>query len=273
MGKAYFKLNFFLYIFALLVCGSCQTYLQLFEIDPATGFYSRNSLPVVIFYTVLGVVVVFMLLVNRLRVTDNDYPVSQDNRGIPFPALLVGATLALFVIEGTGWLPLILPVTGTPLTGVSVWICGILGCLAVLFFLCLGLPGPNKAPALLSLIPPVWQLVLLVSKFNSYPTLTTVPDNLLTVLFMVAASMFLMGNSRTLYGFSRKDGQNYTIPAGLITSLLGLLLVVPNYVYAVVMHAPLPAPSLGNMESLYITAMSLYSLASVIQLRREIAIV
>jgi len=277
MGKAYFRILFFLYAAALLVCGASRVYLRLYGIDLDTGFYTQVSPLVPLFNIVLASAVVLMILLNRLRVTNNEYPLPRDGVSEGLLALLVGISIFLFVMEDTGWLARYIPVTGTPLRGFSVWLCGVLGCVAALFFVWLGLrgiAGKKKPPnGVFALLPPIWQVVLLVAKFNSYPTLTTISDNLLTVLYMLFSAVFMVGYARTICGFSRKDGRNYTISTGLAASLMGFLLVIPNYLYMLLNGGVLPAPSLGYMESLYVLIFSIYEVTTVIRLRKSIAIV
>jgi len=101
----------------------------------------------------------------------------------------------------------------------------------------------------------------MVFKFNSYTTLTTISDNLLAVLFMLFCALFMAGHARTLIGIGRKDGRNYTIPSGLSSSLFGILLVVPNWIWVFANGASaLPAPMLGTYESVFVFFMSIYSL-------------
>ena len=112
----------------------------------------------------------------------------------------------------------------------------------------------------LPLVAGIWVMILLVASFNRYTTLTTISDNLLTVLFMVFASLFFVGHARTLGGFARKDGRNYAIPSGLATSLCGILLVVPNWVWAVYNGTlTMPAPLLGSFESMFVLVTSVYA--------------
>lgn len=277
MGKSYFRVMFALYGVALVVCGACRLYLRLFCIDVDSGFYTGGAPFVLVFNIILAASVLAMLALSRFRLTDCEFPLAQSGLGGSVLPSLVCLTIVLFVLEDTGWLRL-LPMRGMPLEGnLRVLLCGVLGCLAALFFLATGLRGLMKisgAPnGLLALFPALWQIVLIVAKFNSYTTLTTISDNLLTVLFLVSACVFMVGYARTVCGFSRKDGRNYTIPTGLAASLFGFLLTIPNYVYMLVHRAPMPAPALGYMESAYILVLSVFTLVTVVRLRRAIAFV
>ncbi len=277
MGKsAYFKLMFSLYCIVLVIGSGCRIILKLFHTDLDTGFYTIQSPLIWVFHGVLLVSTVILFGANRLKTVDNDYPLVREGPTLGVLALLTGVSLALYTLENTGWME-ITQHTGTPLKGWHIPLCGTLGILAALSFFTLGLiriSGYRRAPnGLMVLVPAIWQLILLVAKFNNYTTLTTVTDHLLAVLFMVFAAMFMIGHARTITGFARKDGRNYTIPTGLAVSYTGLLLVVPNYVYMFINRSPIPEPYLGDMESLFVLFFSLYALTAVLQLRRSIGVV
>ena len=276
MGRSYYyQLMFGIYGGALLFCGALRVYLRFFGIDVVTGFYTASGLPVFAFNAVLGAALGAMLLLNRLRVTAHDYPVLQKSRTSSALALLVGLFIALFMLEATR-LKTFTRHSGIRLEGLSAKVCAVLGLLSALAFLWLGLRGTAEARrglGVVLLVPVIWQTVLLVSKFNDYTTITTISDNLLVILFMVFNCCFIMGHARTVCGFARKDGRNYLLPTGLATSLLGLLLTVPNYLYALLRHTRLPAEALGDMECLYVFVMSLFALAAVRELRKSIVMV
>jgi len=276
MGKYYYRIMFAIFWCAFIICGGLRVYLKLWKTDPTTGFYRSESIFTVMLSVLLAVTMIAMLLLNRLKRVYNDYPMVRQNRYIGFFSVLSGISIALFTIEQTGWLTITNHV-GTPLHEGGVWLCGILGVMASLVFIANGLytifTRKEGANGVLLLIPTIWQASVIVVKYNSYNTLTTNCDNLLIILFMTASILFLMGNARTICGFSRKNGRNYTLPAGLIVSMTGLLLTIPNYIYRIVWSAPNPAMALGDMESIYITIFSVYAFACVTRLRRSIAFV
>jgi hypothetical protein len=129
----------------------------------------------------------------------------------------------------------------------------------------------NWIPAILAA---VWQVFMLITRFNSYTTLTTIADNLLSVMFMVLATLFLLGHARTVLGFSRKDGRNYVIPAGFSTGMTGLLLVIPNYIVMLQTGASTPpAMMLTLWESVYILLLSVYAIVYTVGVMRSIEVV
>ena len=259
------KRFFTLYFSALVICMSARVYLKLNAMDPLTGFYVDGGALVPAFNAVFGICIVALFLLYVFRRTDRDYPVLRSDKFTAFLALLTGVTIALYQVEAMGVSELAFASPGVLLEGLPLTISAAIGGLSALVFVVIGaraLFGDGQMyGGVFSLIAGIWLMITLVFKFNSYTTLTTISDNLLTVLFMVFCALFLTGHARTLGGLSRRDGRNYAIPAGLSASLCGLLLVVPNWVWMAMngtLH--LPAPMLGNYESLFIFFMSVYAL-------------
>lgn len=271
--KRYFKVLIGLYAAALCICGTLRVILKLRYIDAATGFYSGGAALVLIFNILLALVPVTMFVSNRLKRVDGDYPVSLRDGFTSFIAILTGLSLLAYALFG---MPEITLEQGRSafLHGISTFMNLFLGVISGISFLYLGVCGVlgrEKPPSgLLLLAPSIWQIVLLISRFNAYTTVTTISDHLLAVLFMVFNSLFLIGYSRTACGQLRKDGRNYTIPAGLCASLCGFLLVIPNYVYMFVYKALMPVALLTVYESIFVLVMSLYALLFVLWLIRSI---
>lgn len=271
--KAYFKVIFGLYLVALLGGGACRMILKIFYIDVRTGFYYGGELYALILNILLVAVPVIMFVSNRLKRADGDYPVYQSGRALSVLALITGLTIALYAYVG--------PVQSSLEQGysdtfyeISRYVSLTAGMLAAASFLYLGATGVfdrKKAPAALAIVfPAVWQVMLLIMRFNGYTTVTSISDHLLAVLFMVFCSLFLVGNARTLSLQMRKDGRNYAIPSGLCASLCGFLLVIPNIVYMIYYSSDIPVKLLGLTECAYVAAMSLYAAVFSVGLMRSI---
>ncbi len=271
--KAYFKFILGLYWLALIVCGACRILLKLNFMDVATGFYKGGDFIVLIFNILLAAVPIILFASNRLEKTDDDYSVYTRGRAVNLLAILTGLTIIAFAVIGApesylqqGHSVLFYQIRDY----VNIFL-GVLSGLAFVYLGVSGVFGRNKPPfSLVVVIPAIWQLVLLITRYNSYTTVVSISDHLLLVLFMICASLFLMGQARTLCGHMRKDGRNYTIPAGLSVSLFGFMLTVPNYVYMLVNNSKMPTALLGMLESAYILALSIYTLVFVTGLVRSI---
>lgn len=271
--KAYFKFLLALYGAALVLCLACRIVLKLNYMDASTGFYSGGDLYVLVFNLLLASAPVIMFASNRLKRADDDYPLDNASRPLAILAVLTGAAMIAFAIIGApesqlqqNYSELFYAVRGYVSLG--------LGSISGLAFLYLGFGGVfgrKKAPlGLLIVIPAIWQIVLLVLRYNYYTTVVSISDHLLLVLFMIFNSLFLMGMARTVCMQMRKDGRNYAIPSGLCASLCGFLLVLPNYAYMAVNAEPMPVALLGVFESAYVLIMSLYALVFVTALMRSI---
>ena len=256
--------------------GVSRTYLSLFNTDFSSGFYISESPFIWVFNLTLLISSVFLMLIGATTRTDNDYPISSSSFLVGIFSMIAGVGAALYTLEVTDWFA-VTSNTGTQIAGLGANIGGIFGILSALYFFGSGLRRilriRHSIGAAFALCPPIWILSLLVAKFNSFTTLVTIADNLLIVLFMMAAPVFAIGNARSMNGLARKDGRNYTIPTGLITALIGLFLTLPNFIYAALNSSPIPAASLGDMESVFIFFFSLYAFASANHLRRSIATV
>lgn len=274
LGKGYFKLLLWVYVAALAVCGAARVLLMLQFIDYDTGFYTQQTGIIQVFNIALLVTALFLFILSRLRNPGGDYPVYQSSRVAGILSILVGLSIVAYVLLDQPYPPMEQGYSALviQIRNIASIVLGLLAALSFVLFGAGNLTGrvyrKGVAPALCASI---WMVFMLVTRFNSYTTLTTISDNLLAVLFMVAACLFFMGHARTIFGFTRKDGRNYTIPAGLCTSLIGLLLVVPNYIaMGVKSLASIPAPLLGTWESLFVLLTSLYALVFVVGMTRSI---
>jgi hypothetical protein len=260
--RAYFKLLLALDFTALAVCLACRVYLKLYAMDITTGFYEGGEVFVTIFNVLLTVTPSVMFLSNRLLRPGDDYPLDMRDEPLRVLAVLCGLAIAAFTFFGPPE-SLLRQARSETFEQVVEYMRWGLGGLAALSFLLMGILGvfgrKNTALALLTLSLPLWQIVYLVMRYNSYTTVTAISDYLLLVLFMLFNALFLMGFARTASLQMRRDGRNYAIPAGLCASLCGLLLTVPNYVYMAVNQAAMPVPLLGIAESVCVFALSVFA--------------
>ena len=260
-----FKCFFALYFVTLIFCVGARIWLKLNAMDPTTGFYTGADALVGAFNTVLGIYIAALFLRYLLRRTDSDYPVIRRDTVTGVFAMITGAMILLYQLEALGIPGFAVINPGIQLRGITLTISVVLGVISGCMFIFTGVRtiwgNGHLYGGMVTLIGGIWMMLTLIFKFNSYTTLTTISDNLLTVLFMLFGALFMVGHARTLLGVSRKDGRNYTIPSGLSTSLIGLLLVVPNWVHSAANTTlTLSAPMLGSFESLFIFFLSIYAL-------------
>lgn len=266
MKQASYTPTLALYFTALVLCMAARIWLKLFAMDLTTGFYTGSQALATAFHAVLAGSILLLLLLYLLRRPYGDYPVLTRSKALSVLALLCGVGILCYIVELLSPYRIGGQNPGVVLTGFAQGLCAVLGLAAGIAFLVLGAQGlfhrRGMHGGVLPLTAGIWLLVLLVCKFNSYTTLTTISDHLLAVLFMVFGAMFFVAHARTLSGLARKDGRNYVIPSGLCASLCGFLLCLPNWVWAAVNQtSSLPALLLGGFESIFVFFASVYAMA------------
>lgn len=273
LGKLYYESLLMVYFSALAVCGVCRTLLVLSFMDRETGFYLVNNGIVTVFNVALVAAVLFWFVASRLRRPHNDYPVAYRSVVAGGLSILTGLSILAHVFLDSPYPDMEQGYSALLLQGrtVASMVLGSIAALSFFLFARVSFMGrASRAAVWPGLFAGLWQAFMLVTRFNSYTTLTTITDNLLAVLFMVFASLFLVGHARTLLGYARKDGRNYTIPAGLAASLIGFVLTVPNYITMLAQNIPMPAQMLGTWEAVYTLLLSIYALVFVVGTIRTI---
>lgn len=286
--KTYFKPLLAVYGAGLAIGLFCRILLKQSYIDLDTGFYTGGGTLVTVFNSVLAAVPLVTFISNRLKKADGDYPVYTRGNAVNVCALLTGAAVIAFAIVGAPKSELHQGY-GPAFYEIRNYISLVLGVASGLAFIYIGIAGISKSGKIplggVLVIPAIWQIVMVIMRYNAYTTVTAISDHLLIVLFMLFASLFYMGQARTLSGQMRKDGRNYAIPAGLCASLCGFLLVIPNYVYVFTHVSPglvamtgivrayemtMPTALFGWFESFYVLSASVYAAAFTLGLMRSI---
>lgn len=272
MGRAYYKVLFAMYIFAVAVCGSLRSILLLWHTDPATGLFATDGWMVTAYNLILAIFLIVMFILNRLRRSWNDYPVGLSLRPADALSILLGLSVLAFT-----WLELSRGNPDTAEIRSETWNQVLLylnlgfGSLTGLSFILNGVRGfmaKSRLGALLAIFPAIWQIIVLLGRFNSY--ILTISGNLLAVLFMLFVTMFYMGHARVVCGLGRRDGRNYLIPLGLGASLCGMVLVVPNTVFRLLNPGMILPGTPDLYQTIYIFLSSLYALVFTVSFTRSI---
>lgn len=273
LGKDYYKVQMGVFWLALLVCGAARIMLKLRFMDVETGFYTRGTGIATVFNICLLLAVLVLFISSRLRKTEGEHPVAMRGGLLGVLGVLAGVSILLYTFLGEAYPVMEQGFSDTALQ-VRDLLSTVLGALAGLSLIWVGagtaanrLSDKAAIPALLAC---VWQLYMLMTRFNGFTVLTTISDNLLAVLFMVFAALFLVGHARVLFGLARADSRSYALPAALCAALTGFLLVIPNYLYALINGGGIPAPMLGFWESVYVLVLSIYALLFAVVLLRSI---
>lgn len=273
MKKVSFTSFFTIYAIALLLCVGLQSLLKFTAFDPLTGFYTGGKGVVLVLQILLLAAILFWFVATLVRGSRHDYALNY--RHIATSVFSIGTGLSILVytlLDATRQTvePMVLMQQSMQAGGsffrqkLTLFLVFALGILAAVSMIVGGIQ-PNygrygKPGAILGVIPCLWQLLLLLTRFNFFQAITTLSDVLFTILFMCFASIFLLGQSRIIYGLGVRNGRSYAFPAGMATSLLGFTLVIPNYLYAIANGgAFMPGVTLAFSESLYILMLSIYA--------------
>jgi hypothetical protein len=263
MEKSYYKVIYALFSVVLVVGLALRLYLKLVYTDPATGFLTGASTINLVYQIVLGVGLVSLPILNIFHKGRNDYQVSMPSPVLPILSILAGLTLGLYVAIGLpNPLGLVNPMTNLTFVAVVLYVNIALGAVSALALVVSGICGfmGRTPPALLIIVPTIFQIVLVLSRFNGYHSVLYIAEYLLAILFMLFAALFFMGHARTLCGYSRKDGRNYVISSGLCAAICGLLLVIPTFIDIAIQRTATVLPLLSLPECLYVLFLSLYCL-------------
>lgn len=274
MGRLYYRVLGASFGLSLLVCLASRILLMMRFIDYGTGFYTQDTGISLVFNFFLGASLILWFLSNRLKITVHDYPVGEQSAFAGALSVLVGIAIVLYMLLDSPYPNFEQGYSAIWLTlrNIASVVLGLLAAAAMALFGIAALTGKSPKIAMVpALFSSLWQVYMLVTRFNSYTTLTTISDNLLSVLFMVFASLFLTGHARTMLGFARKNGRNYTIPSGFAAALCGLCLTIPNYIAVLTGRSPtMPALVLGTFESVYVLLLSLYAVVYTFGMIRSI---
>lgn len=278
MRRNSFKSNFVVYFIALFFSVTSGTMLKLFCTDSETGFVNTGIFPgdtiiLYIFRLSLLLPILFWFFSNAKRRTVNDYPISERY----VPSTIFSAITSIFVVLYT--------FTGVPSQIISekllqeqpgifiqtsfsnrmllfaVMVLGVLAGLSLIISIRTPKMFDSSAPgAILGFTPALWQIVVLFARFNNFIAVTTINDILMVLLFMCFASMFLIGQSRILFGLGVTTGKTYAIPAGFSVSLIGLTFALPALISYFVNGSLTYVIYVSPAEFGYIVSLSLYAI-------------
>lgn len=281
MKKPGFGIYFIVYAIALVLAAGSFTVLKLFSVDPITGFvdlgrFSIDWLLVRVFQLTLLVAVVFWFFITLRRRAHHDFPVSYRHIPTSILAILTGLAMmaySMFALPQQLASPHQQQFTNKILLTAAV-LFGIMGGISMIvggFRPQYGVSG--KPGAMLGFFPAVWQLVVLLIRFNSFIGITTIYDVTLLVLFMCFSAMFLIGQSRIIFGLGVRNGKTYALPAGLSASLIGLTFVIPNLISFFAKGRFLFMPTISLFEFAYVLFLSLYAVVFLSGYSRSIRVV
>ena len=272
MQKSYYRVLLSVYIVSVVVCTTIQTVLRLRYTNTSTGFYNGGGNMVLALHVLIPAAVMFWFLMTLFRKTGHEFPVYHFGAAARVGSLICGCsilanTLAMswseFVrfVELTNWERLFFA---------AVLIFGVLGSCSMVWF---AIRLSSEKGNIIGIFPAVWQLIVLLGRYKEVPTLTAVSESMFLVLFMCFATIFLLGQARTLCGYRPPNGRNYTIPAGLAASLFGLLLVVPGAANSLAEGRWSPLRGMEPVFWVYVLVLTIYVMIFLVDYIRSIRIV
>lgn len=263
MEKISFRHFFLVYYASLVISVILQTILKFTAMDPATGFYNPGNVLPVVLGIIITASILFWFVMTLFRRTKHDYPVNYKHRLTSIFSILCGISIFYYTISdikeqvynqasSLTWNKIMLLLSFC--MGIAAALSMIVGGIGAKYF------REGKPGAILGIFPCLWQLVVLLSRFNNFIAITTLSDVLMNLLFMCAASIFFLGQSRIIYGLGIRNGRTYAVPSGLSLSLLGLTLIIPNLIYRLVYGHTMFGVTIPLSEYIYIAALSIYSI-------------
>ena len=274
MRKAYFSLLFAIYILAVVVCCGSRGYLTITGgIDIVTGLYNGNGGLITIFNTVLLVAPVLWFVMTILRRTGHEYPLRFRNTAISFFGVVTGLSILVCtaanvlefqwrILYGIIPAPNISTYLAAPLTRqmfimFCIRVC--FGVLAALGMILLSVKRNIGKAAFVGIFPALWLLAVVLDRYVFYMAPTQISENLLAILFMTFASVFLLSQARAICGFHRQGSRNILVPAGLTTSLIGFSYSLPK-ITALILNNAIPATPWDLAFMMCSLVLAIYSL-------------
>ena len=243
MRKAYFGLLFTIYVIALVICCGIRGYLSLTGgINAVTGFYSGSRVLVSTFNLVLLGALLSWTVMTVMRRPEHEYPLPFKGASVSVSLVLTAAAILLCAAADVyelrdrmfyGIVPapntsFYLAVGISRLNLIMMWIKLALAALAAIGLVLLALRRDIGRLAFLGVFPALWQLAAIYDRYISYMAPSQISENMLSILFMAIAPVFLLGQARAICGFKQQNSRNLLVPAGLAVSLIGFTYALPK---------------------------------------------
>jgi len=240
-----------------------RTVLKFTNIEKGLGFYQSVS-PLVWTFNAIFIFAVLMLLgVGFYFGGAIDSTKIRVSTHTGFSACVCGVLLCLAqifnvlqIINGS------INNTKVHLLQYVIAVTGIGGSIALIVLglkLMSGIRRVGQLDAVILLMPVLWQLFDLVYKlFLKYTEVSSVSDQLLSILSMTAVMLFLFAQARLVVFESSSKGIRYTIMTGYISALFGLVFAVPAVLCGI--FAPKSVFDVISADNLLTIAFAVYSM-------------
>lgn len=207
-----------------------RCYIQNTLLEPDTGFYLENALPVAIQNWALLAVCLIWLVLPLLVYPSRQEPLKHQGPSglaqifLGFVLVLSIVLDALFTNSSSALF------TAAMLPQMLLWLlgtaCGILF-LVRGFGILKGKEYRSTAALFSYLLPVVWMVAVLVYHFVRYTAALTISHQLFEILFYLASTVFFLGHAGVLCDVCPLKSLRYSMIGGCIGSLFAFLLTIP----------------------------------------------
>ena len=208
-----------------------RCFIQNTLLEPDTGFYLENALPITIqnwallAVCLLWLVFPFLVFNSRQEPLKHQGPSGLAQIFLGFVLLLSVVLEALFTNSSSALFTL------TMLPQMLLWLlgtaCGVLFLIHG-FGILRGKEFRSTAALFSYLIPVVWMVAVLIYHFVRYTAALTISYQLFEILFYLAATIFFLGHAGVLCDVCLEKSLRYSMIGGCIGSLFAFLLTVPT---------------------------------------------
>lgn len=235
--------------------------IQLFFIDPFTGFYTGSSI-LFWLYPLLMALAFFLFFWTQPSVV-RPGALFHRKKLLLLPSLLMAFSAGVSAVEI--WAQIQLPpenpsVSHLHLLGWLVCFLSALGSSLLFLFLAFSshLGQSKTTHPLFLLFPVVWAMQLLIQRFSQFTSLSHISDQKYFIAFLCLSSLFLLAHARIIGQVDSRRAQRWIKPLGYMVFLLGASLACGQAAVWMV-HEVFPS-SVSTADSLLIASLSLYAL-------------
>ncbi|MFA9380548.1 MAG: hypothetical protein ACERKO_05755 [Acetanaerobacterium sp.] len=204
------------------VLTAARVWQYLWIIDVVSGFFTTTDISVYLLY---GGLALFFLLAAFASFTDKTIARAHTSflraSLTGFSLLLAGGVnlfASAYIVAG------IIDGEAIQLTEISNALLGFAASLVLLYFGFLIITGRGITHKFLPLVPVLWVTVRLLSTFRRTSTVLPISENLLTLLSLVALTVYFLYFAFAVAGFFAKAGARWMF----LSAVTGVVLIIPN---------------------------------------------
>lgn len=219
-----YKLPKFTFLFSALICVALRIIIKLTAVSPVTGYYNGSTALTGSFTAILVVSILIILCAGLLqrpgekRVSYSPlFRVTYILAGVA--ALVMDYTWVLKFLDDISWFE-------TPQT-IDALVCIVLAVPCAFIMIWMGIrlkkdSSSSKINSVLPLIPVIWQIYMLLSKFMSYTATRNMSDQLLVIVMLILLTPYLLAHGRMAGNLTLQKSANHAVGFGLCFALVAI---------------------------------------------------